>query len=173
MKKIKLIYFISNMAVIICLIISIYSVFLASYKSYTVVNIYKKIEKLKNLEQGYKGLKEQYNAWKNVKVDCNKFLKRRFISIDEFDKFKQDLQKQLENNSLSVFNIKYNLKRMKYKQKRVSIIIKLKGTYTNIKRLIYDFENLDTIVYFSKIDINKCKDELISGTLVMEVYFVS
>ena len=120
-------------------------------------------------EQELAQLAGQHAEWRKLPADLRKFRRQHIISMDEFARFRRDLNLCLDDNGLRAPNISFNFGRLRGGLQPVSLQFALDGSYRSLKKFIYDMERKPKMHFFKKIDLNGSGDT-VSGRFAMEAY---
>jgi Tfp pilus assembly protein PilO len=114
-------------------------------------------------------LQEEHAAWKQLPADLRAFRKDQIISMDDFARFRRDLNSCLDDNGLLAENISFQFGRVRRGIRMVSIGFLLDAPYRSLKKFIYEMEKKPGMQCFERIELNAAPDT-VKGRFAMEVY---
>jgi len=112
------------------------------------------------------------SMWRNIKEVFEKFKNDHLMKMDDFSKFRAELQALIMKNRLGTRDIshKYGLQ-FGGEIIKVDVNCRVTGTYPNMKKFIYDINKKKKMIVFKKIQLTKGKSMGNSvGKFSMEVY---
>ena len=110
--------------------------------------------------------------WDNVEREYMEFKDTLVLRFEDFSNFRKNLEQVIRQNSLSKNKFRLEYKRaLNNEFIKVKINMKLKGTYENLKKFIYDIRKIEKIAYFHTVRISGA-GSVLTGDFKMEVYLV-
>jgi Tfp pilus assembly protein PilO len=114
-----------------------------------------------------------HKNWKNIDNEFDRFKKEYLMTMDDYSKLRSELIVIIAKNQLQNIRFAPKYKPLFKEFIQVDIILTVKGTYSNIKRLIHEILSQSKIIVIRNIDLTKDKQtEEVSGDFKMEVYLV-
>lgn len=123
----------------------------------------------RQLLEEYRQLGAELDRWKNLPADLEAFRRQHIISMDDFARFRRDLNLCLDDNGFPAPNITFEFGRRSNRLLKVSLQFVLKGSYRSLKKFIFDMEGKPRMQFFEKIEL-RSQGEAISGHFLMEAY---
>jgi Tfp pilus assembly protein PilO len=120
-------------------------------------------------EQEFRGLGAEHDLWKKLPAELLQFRRRHIISLDDFDRFRRDLNLCLDDNGFPAPSIAFKYDRSQGRLQRVTFRFALNGSYRNLKKFIYDMERKPKMQFFETIELNGSGDT-VNGSFTMEAY---
>ncbi len=120
-------------------------------------------------EEELAGLAAQHAEWRKLPADLEQFRSRHVISLDDFARFRRDLNLCLDDNGFRAPDISFMFGRRQGGLQPVSFQFTLAGTYRSLKKFIYDMERKPKMQFFKQIDLNG-SGETVVGRFIMEAY---
>lgn len=120
-------------------------------------------------EEEFNRLGAELAGWKKLPADLEAFRRRHIISMDDFAKFRRELNLCLDDNGFPAPNITFEFGSRRGRLLKVSMQFALKGSYRSLKKFIFDMEGKPGMQFFDKIDLN-ASGEAVIGRFVMEAY---
>jgi len=114
-------------------------------------------------------LQEQHAAWQQLPADLGAFRREQLISMDDFARFRRELNSCLDDNELLAENISFQFGKARNGIRRVGIGFSLDAPYRRLKKFIYEMEKKPGMHCFERIDLNTAP-ETVKGKFSMEVY---
>lgn len=114
-------------------------------------------------------LAAQHAEWRKLPADLEQFRGRHLISLDDFARFRRDLNLCLDDNGFPAPNISFTFNQRRGGLQPVSFQFTLNGTYRSLKKFIYDMERKPKMQFFKQIDLND-SGETVVGRFAMEAY---
>lgn len=111
----------------------------------------------------------EHGEWRRLPEDLRRFHARYIITLDDFARFRRDLNLRLDDNNLRAPNIAFKFERRRGGLQPVNLQFTLNGSYRSLKKFIYDMELLPRMAFFHSIEMNRNGDA-ISGRFTMEAY---
>lgn len=165
------IYSISGLLVL-SIAFCLFSLVYASIESVSASGLNEKFEEYKAEKQKAHDMEKTHDNWLNIEKIVTQFNQDYFFSMDEFGKFRRELQEILGKNRLSTRQeIGYY-----FRQTRFYIPVEIKftavGSYTDIKQFIYEINNMPKIILVKRLGFNRKSAQQISVQFTLEVYIV-
>jgi Tfp pilus assembly protein PilO len=134
-------------------------------------NRLRKFHELAGEEKTYRALEKECQDWQNVPARLREWQKKYFISRDEFDTFRRNLESVLTANRLKPNRITYAYGIALRGIKKVTVNLSLEGSYRELKKFVYDLENNRKMYFFEHINLSHGA-AAVNGTLILEAYLV-
>lgn len=150
----------------------IFSFTYSSIENISVMSFKPRLDEYNKKEKEFLVLEESYKDWKNVGLTYKQFKEKYMIKFDDYPGFRDELQAMLSRNSLMTQDLKHKYKNIMDDIRRVSIDIKLVGSYMNLKRFIFEIENRPGMILFKDIQFSKKDVSNVSAKISLDVYFV-
>lgn len=120
-------------------------------------------------EEEFRKLGAEHADWRKLPADLAQFRGRYIISMDEFARFRRDLNLCLDDNGFPAPDITFKFGRSLGRLQRVSFQFALNGSYRNLKKFIYDMERKPKMQFFETIQLIGSGDA-VNGRFTMEAY---
>lgn len=120
-------------------------------------------------EEEFRKLEAEHGDWKKLPADLQQFRRQHVISMDDFDRFRRDLNLCLDDNGFPAPNISFRYGRSRGRLQRVGFQFSLNGTYRNLKKFIYDMERKPKMQFFESVKLTGSGDA-VNGSFSMEAY---
>lgn len=114
-------------------------------------------------------LAAQHAEWRKLPAELEQFRRRHVISLDDFARFRRELNLCLDDNGFRAPDIAFKFGRRHGGLQPVSIQFTLNGSYRSLKKFIYDMECKPKMQFFRKIDLNG-NGETVLGRFTMEAH---
>lgn len=114
-------------------------------------------------------LAAQHGEWRKLPADLEQFRSRHIISLDDFARFRRDLNLCLDDNGFRAPDISFTFGRRQGGLQPVSFQFTLNGTYRSLKKFIFEMERKPRMQFFKQIDLNG-SGETVVGRFTMEAY---
>jgi hypothetical protein len=120
-------------------------------------------------EEEFRKLGAEHADWKKLPADLLQFRGRHIISMDDFARFRRELNLCLDDNGFPAPNITFKFGRTLGRLQRVNFQFALNGSYRSLKKFIYDMERKPKMQFFETIQLNGSGDA-VDGRFTMEAY---
>jgi hypothetical protein len=120
-------------------------------------------------EQELAALVAEHADWKKLPADLRQFRRQHIISMDDFARFRRDLNLCLDDNGFPAPSILFEFGQRRSRLQKVSFQFSLKGSYRNLKKFIFDMEGKPRMQFFDTIKLDSSGDA-VSGHFFMEAY---
>lgn len=124
---------------------------------------------MRHQEEELAELAAQHVEWEKLPADLEKFRNQHVISLDEFARFRRDLNLCLDDNGLRAPNISFHFGPIQSGLQPVSLQFTLDAPYRSLKKFIYDMERKPMLQFFKSIDLNG-SGTTVNGRFTMEAY---
>jgi Tfp pilus assembly protein PilO len=173
MKKSKIIIYAIVGLFALSVLFCIFSLLYSSIERISTGDLNQKLKDFQKKGLEVSEIEASYKKWRNIGKEYDYFKNEFLMTIDDFSKFRIQLQ---------AFFAKYQLRNtqntLKYKPvfkefMQVDMIFTVKGTYSNMKQFVHEIKSQKKIIIIRNMDWTKDKgfDE-VSGDFIMEVYLV-
>jgi Tfp pilus assembly protein PilO len=120
-------------------------------------------------EREFRRLGAEHALWKKLPAELQQFRLRHIISMDDFDRFRRDLNLCLDDNGFPAPSITFKYGRSQGGLQRVTFHFALNGSYRSLKKFIYDMERKPKMQFFETIELNG-SGNAVNGSFTMEAY---
>lgn len=120
-------------------------------------------------EGEFRTVSAEYAEWRKLPEALQEFRKERIISMDDFRLFRDKLNACLDNNGFGGTNISFQFGAVQNRMQRVTIGFTLNGGYRELKKFIYDMEQVPKMHFFDRIVFNNGGETVTAG-FTMEAY---
>ncbi len=119
-------------------------------------------------------LEKQHGEWKNADNEFREFKDRFFIKTVNFPQFRTDLNSFLTANQLKPNGFNFQTDKKSGEFTRIQVAINVDGSYTALKKFVYDVEHHPRMMFFSQVQMSgsKAVTPTVSAKFLLEVYFV-
>ena len=128
-------------------------------------------QKLKGKEKDFFKLEKSIQEWEKIDQFYALFKKEHLMKFDEFPVFRNKLENIIKKNFLDSSRLNFKIQYLRDNIVKVSISFGLKGAYKNIKKFIFNIEQVPQLIFLNETKLSKLKGQ-VSGKFSMEVYFV-
>ncbi len=172
MKKQEILSNFLSILFVLSAIFLFFSFIYSSVKTSSLKDLTEEKELFEKSEKEFVLLKNNMKDWENVEREYIGFKDNLVLRFEDFSNFRKNLEMLIRQNSLlkKKFGLEYK-KALNNEFIKVKIVMKLGGTYENLKKFIYDIRKIEKIVYFRTIKISGASPGL-TGDFSMEVYLV-
>jgi len=118
-------------------------------------------------EQELAALVAENADWKKLPADLLQFRRQHVISMDDFARFRRDLNLCLDDNGFPAPNIIFEFGPRRGHLQKVSFQFSLKGSYRSLKKFIFAMEGKPKMQFFEKIKLDS-SGEAVNGHFFME-----
>lgn len=171
MKRIKYAVYVFCGIFILGLIFLIFALSHSSIKKFSRGNVRTEIQKLKTMETEFLQLKKSYRDWQQVKKAYDRFKSDYLLSFSKFSEFRGRFESLLRRNQLNASGLGYDITTVNRQIVRVSIGFETVGRYQNLKKMIYEIDQMEQIVFIEGLKIAKVPSG-VKAEVNVEVYFV-
>jgi len=155
------------LSVIFCVLSLAYS----SFERISGQSLNEKFAELELKRGAAMALKKKHDDWQNISTRIIDFSKQYLMSMDDYSRFRRDLNTLLQKNRLqSQREFQPNYKRMLKKYFCVEVNFTASGTYPDLKRFIYDLSTQEKMVLLKRMTFNRKDLNQIIVKFVLEVY---
>lgn len=134
-------------------------------------NVKSELQSYQKNEMEFLKSKKEFREWQKVNSSYFRFTRNFFFRFGKFSAFRRNFEMRLTKNSLHVSGLNYAIEKIDNELVKVMIGFQAKGLYQNLKRFIFEIENIAKIVFFKEIHMTKNKDDL-EAKINLEAYFV-
>jgi len=120
-------------------------------------------------EEEFRELGTEHDEWKRLPQELQRFRREQIISMDDFARFRRELNLCLDDNGLRAAGIGFQFGPSKDRVRRVVIGFNLEGAYRDLKKFIYDMERKPKMQFFQGIDLTGGPGP-VKGKFIMEAY---
>jgi Tfp pilus assembly protein PilO len=173
MKKNNLIIFYSMVGLfILSLGFFIVSFAYSSIENISVMGFKSRLEEYNKQEEKFLKLEATYKEWQNMDKMFAQFKEKYLIKFNDYPKFRNELQTVISGNGLQNSDMNHKYRNIMRNLRKVSLELKLTGSYVNLKKFIFEIENKDKMVLLKDLQFFKKDAVNVSAKISMEVYFV-
>ena len=127
-------------------------------------------ERHKALEEASKK-EATFSEWRNIKEHFSRFKSDYLLGMEEFSRFRDELQMIFNKYQLVSSPPQYKYKGLYKDYIQASISFSLSGSYPNLKRFILDIMNREKMIMIKKMQFSRSLQRGdISASFIMEVY---
>lgn len=119
-------------------------------------------------EEELRRLSAEHRDWQNLPGELQKFRSSHVISMDDYARFRRDLNLLLDDNGFRAPDITSQFSPGRDRMRRVSLSFSLQGSYRRMKKFIYEMERRPGIHFFRRIELTG--GDTVRGRFNMEVY---
>ena len=131
-----------------------------------------RIDEYDKKEKKFIELEENYKAWKNIDKTYAQFKENYLLKFYDYPVFRNELRSTLAQNGLQLEDMKHKYKNMMDDIRKVSLNLRLMGSYMNLKKFVHEIENRNKMILFKQFQLNKRDALYVEAIISMEVYFV-
>lgn len=171
MKRIKYAVYVFCGIFILGIIFLVFALSHSSIKKFSRGNVRTEIQKLKTMETEFLQLKKTYRDWQQVEKAYDRFKSGYLLPFSKFSEFRGRFESLLRRNQLDASSLDYDITNVNRQIVRVSIGFEAVGRYQNLKRMIYEIDQMEQIVFVEGLKIAKSPSG-VKADVNVEVYFV-
>jgi Tfp pilus assembly protein PilO len=171
MKRIRYTVYVFSGIFILGLIFMVFAFSHSSIKKFSRGNVRTEIQKLRTMETEFLQLKRAYRDWQQVEKAFDRFKSDYLFPFSTFSEFRSRFESQLKSNRLNISGLGYDIKNVTRKIVRVSIGFEAAGRYQNLKKMVYDINQMKQIIFIEGLNLAKSPIG-VKADVNMEVYFV-
>jgi Tfp pilus assembly protein PilO len=131
-----------------------------------------RIDEYDKKEKKFIELEDNYKEWGKIEKTYAQFKESYLIKFYDYPDFRNELRSILSQNGLQLENMRHKYLNMMDDIRKVSLDLRLMGSYLNLKKFVYEMENKNKMILFKKFQINKRDALNVEAQISMEVYFV-
>lgn len=144
----------------------------SSFENISVMGFKSRLDEYNRKEKEFVKLEATYTEWKNMDKVYAQFKDDYLVKFNDYPNFRNELQSVLMGNAIRLVDMKQKYRNMMTDLRRVTIDLQLVGSYTNLKKFIFEMENKNSMVIFKELQLSKRDAVNIYAKISMEVYFV-
>ena len=166
-----IIYTVSGLFILSCLFCFI-SLSYSSLENVSAKSLEERIAKRKAELAVVSREEASLSEWLDIKKYFAQFRDNYFMKMDEFARFRDELQKKLNQYGLNTRGVDYKYKRIFKDYIQVDVSFTANGSYPNIKRFVHEIAGQEKMILIKRLQLNKTDRGEIAGKFSMEVYLV-
>lgn len=144
----------------------------SSLENISVMNFQARIDEYDKKEKKFIKLEENYKEWKKIDKTYAQFKDSYLIKFYDYPDFRNELRSIVSQNGLQLEEMKHKYRNMMDDIRKVSLDLRLLGSYMNLKKFVYEIENNNKMILFKQFQLNKRDTLNVEARISMEVYFV-
>lgn len=160
-----------SLLVLLCLSAAgcLFSFVYISFDSMSRQNRLKTFRDFERQEKELQAMEKEYRDWEKLPVALQKYFKDNILSMDEFAAFRRDLDSCLAANQLQPPRKDFAYSTSWDNIKKVSVKFSLEGSYSNLKKFIFDMEVKSKMNFIESLLLS-ANGTMVKGAFTLEVY---
>lgn len=170
MKRIKYVVYGFSGIFILGLVFLIFAFSHSSIREFSRGKMKTEIQKLKSLETEFIQQKKAYRDWQQVEKAFDRFKSDYLFPFSTFSEFRSRFESLLRKNRMNTSRLGYDIKNVNRQIVRVSIGFETEGRYQNLKKMVYEIDQMKQVIFIEGMKIVKSASG-IKADINVEVYF--
>jgi len=173
MKKNDIFSYLLTLMFFISMSIFLFSTLYSPLKEESLNDLNLKKSDYEDLKKEVSRIKNDYKSWLNIKDEYKKGKSEYIMKFKDLSKLRTDLKSSFYRLGLKEngFKIEYR-KIMKGEFRKAVINFQLSGSYKNIKKLIFELNNLKKFLLLQKVRLKKKEKGQLTVIFYLGVYLV-